>query len=40
MWGLHASGQEGVSDVLAMLNDELTLAMALTHCFNLKMITE
>ena len=40
VWGLHAEGENGVRDILTMLNDELTLAMALTHCFKLSEITE
>lgn len=40
MWGLHFNGQEGVVDLMNMLNEEIKLAMALTHCFDLKEITE
>ena len=40
MWSLVAGGQEGVANMLHMLNEELKLAMALTHCFNLNEVTE
>ena len=32
MWGLAVGGEEGVSRVLAMLRNELELAMALCGC--------
>lgn len=35
MWGLHYNGKDGVKSLCTMLNDELKLAMALTHCFKL-----
>ena len=30
LWGLAAAGEEGVRDVLRLLRDELSLAMALS----------
>jgi isopentenyl diphosphate isomerase/L-lactate dehydrogenase-like FMN-dependent dehydrogenase len=38
-WALHTNGYEGCKDIINILNDELLLAMALTHNFNLKEIT-
>ena len=38
LWGLSAEGQTGVEKVLAILRDELDLAMALSGCNNLKEI--
>ena len=35
MWGLHYKGEEGVKSLVVMLNEELKLAMALTHCFSI-----
>jgi len=32
MWGLAASGEKGVTQVLSMLRNELELAMALCGC--------
>ena len=40
MWGLVKGGEEGVHELLQMLNEEVKLAMALTHCLNLREITE
>jgi isopentenyl diphosphate isomerase/L-lactate dehydrogenase-like FMN-dependent dehydrogenase len=40
MWGLVKGGEEGVKALLEMLNEELKLAMALTHNFKLHEITE
>merc|ERR1712086_824225 len=40
MWGLHYNGTEGCVDLMNMVNEELKLAMALTHCFKLSEITE
>lgn len=40
MWGLHYNGKEGCKEIMCMLNEELKLAMALTHCFKLSDITE
>ena len=40
MWGLYFNGQNGVKSLCTMLNEELKLAMALTHCFKLEEITE
>ena len=40
MWGLHYNGKEGCVDLMNMVNEELKLAMALTHCFKLSEITE
>jgi len=40
MWGLNYNGQEGVKDIMNMLNEEIKLGMALTHSFNLGEITE
>merc|ERR1712146_674143 len=33
MWGLNWNGCDGVKDVMNMLNEEVKLGMALTHCF-------
>jgi len=35
LWGLSHSGEEGVSHVLKLLNDEFTLAMKLAGCVTL-----
>lgn len=40
MWGLNYNGLDGVKDVMNMLNEEIKLGMALTHCFNLNDVTE
>ena len=40
MWALEYNGQEGCEELMSILNEELKLAMALTHCFSLKDITE
>lgn len=40
MWGLYKNGEEGVQAIMKLLNDELKLAMALTHCFTIAEITE
>jgi isopentenyl diphosphate isomerase/L-lactate dehydrogenase-like FMN-dependent dehydrogenase len=40
VWGLHAGGEEGCKDIMAMLNEEIRLAMALTCCFKIADITE
>ena len=40
MWGLNYNGQEGVQDIMNMLNEEIKLGMALTHSFSLKEVTE
>ena len=40
MWGLVKGGQEGLTAMLEMLNEELKLAMALTHNFKREEITE
>lgn len=34
LWGLSHSGEEGVANVLKLLNDELTLALQLSGCTN------
>ncbi|WP_016953564.1 alpha-hydroxy acid oxidase [Anabaena sp. PCC 7108] len=36
LWGLAVSGQEGVSDMISLLKDELTSAMALSGCASLQ----
>ncbi|WP_071189232.1 alpha-hydroxy acid oxidase [Trichormus sp. NMC-1] len=36
LWGLAVSGQEGVSDIISLLKDELTTAMALSGCASLQ----
>jgi len=36
LWGLAAGGQPGVEKALALLRDELDLAMALSGCRTLK----
>jgi isopentenyl diphosphate isomerase/L-lactate dehydrogenase-like FMN-dependent dehydrogenase len=38
VWGLVVDGEEGVSDVLSLLHDELDLAMALTGCRSIEEI--
>jgi len=40
MWALEYKGQQGCQELMDILNEELTLAMALTHCFALKDVTE
>ena len=40
MFGLHAGGEDGVKDIISMLNEEIRLAMALTSCFKITDITE
>ena len=40
MWGLNYNGCDGVKDVINMLNEEIKLGMALTHCFKLSDVTE
>ena len=40
MWGLNYNGCDGVKDVMNMLNEEIKLGMALTHCFKLTDVTE
>lgn len=40
MWALQYKGQEGCEELMRILNEELRLAMALTHCFGLNDITE
>lgn len=39
-WSLTYNGEEGVGELLCMLNEEVRLAMALTHCFKIKDITQ
>ncbi len=39
VWGLVVDGEEGVRDVLALLHDELDLAMALVGCRSIDEIT-
>lgn len=40
MWALSKAGEEGCMHMMSTLNEELKLAMALTHCFNIADITE
>lgn len=40
MWGLNYDGCDGVKDVMNMLNEEIKLGMALTHCFKLNEVSE
>lgn len=40
MWGIHMNGYQGCHEEMTMLNEELKLCMALTHCFKLSMVTE
>ncbi len=39
VWGLVVEGEQGVGDVLALLRDELDLAMALAGCRSIEEIT-
>jgi (S)-2-hydroxy-acid oxidase len=39
-WGLCYKGENGLKELLCMLNEEVRLAMALTHCFKIKDITQ
>ena len=39
VWGLVVDGEQGVSDVLSLLHDELDLAMALAGCRSVNEIT-
>ncbi|MGM3308197.1 alpha-hydroxy acid oxidase [Anabaena sp. WFMT] len=36
LWGLAVSGQTGVAEIISLLKDELTTAMALSGCANLQ----
>jgi 4-hydroxymandelate oxidase len=38
LWGLASAGEQGVTRVLEMLRQELTLAMALCGCPNLRAV--
>lgn len=38
-WGLCYGGESGLKDLLCMLNEEVKLAMALTHSLKIKDIT-
>jgi len=40
MWGLNFNGADGVKDIMNMLNEEIKLCMALTHCFKLTDVSE
>ena len=40
MWGLNFNGKDGVKDIMNMLNEEIKLGMALTHCFKLTDVSE
>ena len=40
LWGLHFDGQEGLKRMMEMINEELKLAMVLTHCRRVSEITE
>lgn len=40
IWGLVKGGKEGVKEVLEMINEEMKLAMVLTHTMSVKEITE
>jgi len=40
VWGLCYKGENGLKELLCMLNEEVKLAMALTHCFKIKDITQ
>lgn len=40
MWGLNFNGSDGVKDIMNMLNEEIKLCMALTHCFKLTDVSE
>ena len=39
IWSLHCGGKEGVKEMLEILNEELKICMALTHCMDIKEIT-
>jgi isopentenyl diphosphate isomerase/L-lactate dehydrogenase-like FMN-dependent dehydrogenase len=39
LWGLAHSGEEGVYNVLKLINDELILAMKLAGCVSLNVRT-
>jgi (S)-2-hydroxy-acid oxidase len=40
LWGLACNGQQGVEDVINILNNELKKAMILTDCKNISEITK
>jgi isopentenyl diphosphate isomerase/L-lactate dehydrogenase-like FMN-dependent dehydrogenase len=40
MWALKHNGQAGCTQMMDILNEELRLAMALTHCFKVSEVTE
>lgn len=40
LWGLAANGEDGVREILEMLNNEFRLALALSGCTQVSDITE
>jgi isopentenyl diphosphate isomerase/L-lactate dehydrogenase-like FMN-dependent dehydrogenase len=32
MWALETGGTQGIKEMMKMINEELKLSMALTHC--------
>jgi isopentenyl diphosphate isomerase/L-lactate dehydrogenase-like FMN-dependent dehydrogenase len=40
LWGLHLEGKAGLTKLLDLINEELKLCMVLTHCVNIKQVTE
>ena len=40
MWALQHKGEEACTKLMTILNEEIRLAMALTHCYKLDEITE
>ena len=40
MWALNYNGQAGCEQMMDIINEELKLSMALTHCFKVKEVTE
>ncbi len=40
LWGIYHSQEQGLAGLLDMINEELKLAMVLTHCLEVDQITE
>lgn len=40
LWGLAQGGYTGVKELMELINEELKVAMALTHCMSISEITE
>lgn len=40
MWALETGGTQGIKEMMKMINEELKLSMALTHCSQTSQITQ